>query len=81
MRLVLGEKLIAESFARRIHDDCNPVGLLLAQNAVKHAQHTEHCAGVGAIAGRQRRQRMKRTIQVRRAVNQQQARTTDEGSC
>ena len=72
MRLVLLEQVVPERSARRVEHDRDALGRFFLQEFVQHVEHAEHRAGGYALRVGERRQRMKCTVQIGRAVDQQQ---------
>ena len=70
MRLVFGEQLVAERLARSVEHHGDALGIVVLEELREHVQHAEHRAGGLAARIAERRQRVKRAIQVRRAVDQ-----------
>ncbi len=68
--LVLGVQLVAEGLARRVEDDGHARRLQLVEQLVEHVDDAEHGAGWLPAGRRQRRQRVKGAVQIRRAVDE-----------
>ena len=70
MRLVGGEEVVAEGTAGRIEHDDELRAIMLTQRLQEHIEHAENRAGGLALRPGQRRERVERTVEVRRAVDQ-----------
>src|SRR5947207_348930 len=70
--LVLGEQLVAEGLARRIEHHGNAARLIVLEKLQQHVQHPEHRSGRLAARVGQRRQGVKRPVDIRGAVDENQ---------
>ena len=70
MRLVLGEQLVAEGLARGVEHDRDAFRVVVLEELREHVEHAEHRAGRFAARIAERRQRVERAIQIRRAVDE-----------
>src|ERR1700730_1912845 len=70
MRFVLLEQIVSERAAGRIEYHRDPFGRLLLDHLVQHVEHAQDRAGRFPFRVAERRQRMEGSIQIRRAVDQ-----------
>ena len=70
MRLVLIEQIISERAARRIEHHCDALRRFFLDHLVQHVQHAKDRAGRFALRITERRQGVEGSIQIGRAVDQ-----------
>ena len=70
VRLVLRIPVVAKRLARRVEHHGEVVGRRVVDELLQHRQHAAHRAGGLAARGAQVRQRVKRAVEVRRAVDE-----------